>query len=315
MSYTVLLYYRFAPVEDPEHFRSEHLRWCEAHGVLGRIYIASEGINGTCAGSPDAMDAYQRWLRAWPGMGPTAFKMDSSEVMPFRHLRVRVRPTLVNLGPGSESIDPAEGGEHLSPQAWRRFLESDTPYLLLDVRNRVEADVGRFRGATPAPYDAFHAFGAWVEALDAPKDEPVLMYCTGGIRCEKFSVLLRKQGYEKVYQLDGGILNYAHEEGGAHFEGDVVVFDDRMTVSIGGEPNPHGRCIWCGTETTRLRNCANMDCHALHLACETCATEEAQCCSKPCQDAPRLRRAAPGATVAAWETAGVTLQPRGRSSQ
>lgn len=305
MSYSVLLYYNFAEVEDPSAFRDAHFDFCRDNNILGRIYVAYEGINGTCAGRPDEIERYKAWLRAWPGMGATEFKEDSSEEMPFRHLRVKVRTGLVNLGEGGEKLDPREGGEHMSPARWRSMLEGDAPYILLDVRNRFEADVGRFRGAIPAPFDAFHQFGDWVDSLHADRERPVLMYCTGGIRCEKFSVLLKDHGYREVYQLDGGILNYAKEEGGAHFLGDVVVFDDRLTVDIGGEPNPYGRCVYCEALTTRLRNCADVDCHRLHLACAECAEAHDSCCSDECRKSERLRRPGAGSSLAAWKTAGV----------
>jgi len=291
---SVLLYYRFTPIDDPERLRAEHLQLCESLDIRGRIYIASEGINGTCAGSHDAIDHYERWLRAQPGMEEIAFKRDSAAFVPFRHLRVRVRPSLVNMGPEGDEIDPnVDGGEHLSPAAWRERLDRGDDVLLLDVRNPYEARVGRFRGAQEAPYDSFHEFTAWADALEPHKDKPVMMYCTGGIRCEKFSGLLKRRGFRDVAQLDGGILRYAKEEGGAHFEGEVFVFDDRLTVDIGGAPNTHGRCVWCDKPTSHIRNCANMDCHALHIVCPACHTKSYGCCTEPCQSAERVRALTP----------------------
>jgi UPF0176 protein len=288
----VLLYYHFSPLPaaDLDRLRDAHLAFCRNLGILGRIYLATEGINGTCAGTPAAMDAYEAWVASWPGFGGIAWKRDDTDAMPFAHLRVRVKPHLVNLGPEGADIDPArEGGGYLEPAAWRGWLEGDRPYVLLDVRNRIEARVGRFEGALEAPYEHFHEFPRWADEMELDPETPVLMYCTGGIRCEKFSALLRRRGIREVYQLHGGIMRYAREEGGAHFEGEVMVFDDRLSVDIGGTPTTHGRCLWCGVATSRARNCANMDCHRLHLVCEACHEARQGCCTEACQSAPRLR--------------------------
>jgi UPF0176 protein len=289
-SVEVLLYYGFAAITDPEAFAAQHEALCRDLGLLGRIYIAREGINGTCAGPLAATHAYRDALRATPGFEDIAFKVDHATVVPFEKLRVRVRPTIVNLGLERDIVPAEEGGDYVEPAEWRAMLDGDEPYVLLDVRNGFEWDVGHFRGAVRAPFERFHEFPKWAAQLDIPKDTRVLMYCTGGIRCEKFSGLLRREGFENVGQLHGGILRYAAEQGGEHFEGDCFVFDDRLRVDIGGSANTWSRCAHCGALSTRPQNCANMDCHTLFVCCEACAMAEHATCSAACRKAPRLRR-------------------------
>lgn len=308
----VLLYYRFASVEDPEAFRNDQEQLCRDLGLRGRIYVASEGLNGTCAGDPEATAAYRDAVEALPGFGGVHWKVDTAARMPFAKLHVRVRPTIVNLGLANDVVPHEEGGRHLSPAEWRAALESDEPYLLLDVRNGYEWDVGHFDGAARAPFDRFHEFDHWIDRLDVPKDTRVLMYCTGGIRCEKFSGLMRRRGFERVEQLSGGILGYAAEEGGAHFEGECFVFDDRLHVDIGGRPNETTRCERCGELSTRPQNCANMDCHRLFICCERCALEHHATCSAACRAAPRLRRFDAEHLHRPFRTKGVELPEFGR---
>lgn len=286
--YRLLSYYGYAVVEDPATRRDAQRALCEENGILGRIYIAEEGINGTCAGTPDAIRAYREGTETMFGPGVVDFKEEDVSYVPFADLRVRVRPYLVNLGEGNNVLPEKEGGKRLTPSEWKAFMESGQKFTMLDVRNDYEAQIGHFKGALAAPYKNFHEFPKWVEELELDPEEPVLMYCTGGIRCEKFSGLLTRKGHKNVYQLDGGILRYAEQVGGEHFLGNVFVFDDRMSVDIGGEETP-GRCIHCGEKSARVINCANVDCHTLHVTCDECVRKTRATCSPACLDAPRVR--------------------------
>lgn len=287
--FRLLSYYGYAHVESPEERRDAQRALCESLGILGRIYIAEEGINGTCAGSEEAIRAYREATHAMFGPGVVDFKEEEVAYVPFADLRVRVRPWLVNLGEGNNVLPEKEGGKRLKPHEWKAFMESGRKFTMLDVRNGYEAKIGHFEGALAAPYQYFHEFPKWVDELELDPDEPVLMYCTGGIRCEKFSGLLTRNGHKEVYQLDGGILRYAEEVGGDHFLGNVFVFDDRMSVDIGGDETP-GRCSHCGAVTSRVINCANVDCHTLHVTCDDCVRATKATCSPSCLEAPRLRQ-------------------------
>lgn len=303
----VLLYYQFTRIADPAAFRDAQEALCRRLGLRGRIYVASEGLNGTCAGTVEATDAYRAAVESLPGFADIHWKVAPADEIPFAKLRVRVRPTIVNLGL-DDDVDPAsEGSAHLEPRDWRAMLEGDAPFVMLDVRNGYEFDVGHFAGAQRAPYENFHDFPDWAAKLDVPKDETVLMYCTGGIRCEKYSGYLRRLGYENVFQLKGGILGYAAEEGGAHFEGECFVFDDRLHVDIGGAPTPGVACTWCGEPTTTFRNCANMDCHARFFCCDACALEQKGVCKPECLSAPRLRAVDPEDVQRVFRTKGAEI--------
>lgn len=286
--YRLLSYYGYLQIDNPDEVRDQQRALGEELELKGRIYIASEGINGTCAGTPEAVARYRELTLAMPGFENVDFKEEKVDRIPFAALRVRTRPYLVNLGEGN-NVDPAEeGGKRLTPLEWKAFLESGKKFTLLDVRNDYEATIGHFEGAEIPPYEYFHQFPQWVEELELNEDEPVLMYCTGGIRCEKFSGLLTRRGYKEVYQLDGGLLRYAEEVGGDHYVGNVYVFDDRMSVDIGGAPTP-ARCHHCGVRTPRMINCANVDCHKLHVSCDDCVRTTRACCSSACLGAPRVR--------------------------
>lgn len=284
----VLSFYHFTDVPQPEDLRDRHMDFCRELGVRGRIYVATEGVNGTCAVAAEHRAAYEAFWAAEPGFGPMIFKTMQESWVPFEKLIVKVRPYLVNFGSHSH-LDPNQiSGARLSPAQWRQKIEEED-VVVLDVRNPYEWEVGHFRGAIAPNVGRFFEFDQWVDSLDLPTDRPVLTYCTGGIRCEKFTGLLRERGFENVYQLDGGILGYVREQGGALFEGELYVFDDRMTMSIGGEPNTWSRCGRCGEPTQRIQNCANLDCNDLFMCCEGCAVEHAAACSESCEFAPRLR--------------------------
>lgn len=291
MSYEVLLYYKFRRIADPKAFRDEHHAACLALGLKGRVYVATEGLNGTLAGTPEKTLAYKTYLSAIPGFEDTAFKSDRHDRVPFEKLKIKVRPTIVNLGlTPAEDVDPAEAtGKRLSPALWRRTLESGENFTLLDVRNNYESAIGRFKGAHCPDLGGFTAFRDWLPELEKDKDKKILMYCTGGIRCEKFSSLLLSKGFTDVNQLDGGILNYAKEEGGAHFEGRCFVFDDRLVVDVSPNPTPIAKCLHCDRPEDRYVNCANMTCNRLFVVCDACAEAHHATCGDACFAAP-LRR-------------------------
>ncbi|MDZ7772540.1 MAG: rhodanese-related sulfurtransferase [Balneolaceae bacterium] len=240
MSYDVILYYRFREIEDPEAFCAEHHAFCEELGVKGRIYIGREGINGTLAGTPEQVRRYREHLESIEGFDDMDWKTDEADFIPFPRLTVKTRDEIVSL---HEEADPAAGGAYLEPAEWREVLESEEDYLLIDVRNDYESRIGHFEGALTPQVENFYDFPEWLEGLEANRDRKVLMYCTGGIRCEKFSVLMRKKGFRDVNQLHGGILRYGEQEGGAHFKGKCFVFDDRLVVPVGKEEGePIARC-------------------------------------------------------------------------
>lgn len=289
MTTSVLLYYHFTPLADVPSFIEAHRALCRSLNLLGRVYVSEEGINGTVAGTIDACDRYKAAVRSHPGLEGTEFKEDLTDRVPFTKLIVKYRPEIVALHV-DEPLDPKDGGHHLSPQEWREALETETDAVIIDVRNNYESKIGHFEGAILPDLENFYDFPHWVDTAGIPKDKKILMYCTGGIRCEKFSVLMKKKGYADVNQLHGGILTYAKEEGGAYFKGKCFVFDDRLAVPVNpADPDPVSRCELSGRPADTYLNCANMDCNRLFICHEDAADTYKGCCCEACMNAPRVR--------------------------
>ena len=286
--YEVILYYKFNKIDGPESFCEKHKQFCKELGVKGRIYIGKEGINGTLGGTPEQISAYKEHLSAIPGFDNIDFKTDTSDYIPFAKLICKTRDEIVALH--KEDVDPARGGKYLEPHQWREVLESEEDYVLIDVRNDYESKIGHFEGALTPNLENFYEFPEWVDNLDIDKDKKVLMYCTGGIRCEKFSVLMKEKGWEDVNQLHGGILRYGKEEGGVHFKGKCFVFDDRLVVPVNEKDmEPIAECEITGKPADTYINCANMQCNKLFVCSEEGARMMEGCCSEECRQSEYKR--------------------------
>lgn len=288
--YLVLAYYYFTDIENPHDLVAAHKEFFAEKDIRSRIYISHQGINGQMSGSRESAEAYMNWLRSHPLFSDVVFKVHEHHENVFPRKTVKYRPQLVAI---DEEIAVQEGGEKVSPKEWKQLLESEERPLLLDVRNTYEWEVGRFAGAECPPCETFREFKNYAEELAKrvdPEKTPVMMYCTGGIRCELYSSLLKKGGFEKVYQLDGGVIGYGLNEGGTHWLGKLFVFDDRLTVSVSSEEAPViGTCKQCGGSADTYYNCANVECNFLFVSCKTCSDRLNGCCCEDCQRAPRVR--------------------------
>lgn len=290
--YLVLAYYHFAKLENPLHEIALHKKFCKERDIKCRVYINEEGINGQMSASKDDGEAYMEWLKLRTPFESVVFKLHSHREQVFPRQTIKYRKELVAFDP-NRKVDLSLGGEHLSPEEWRKMLESNEQKLLIDVRNDYEWKVGRFEGAELPPCDTFREFNDYAEKLTQDPEAqktPVMMYCTGGIRCEIYSTILREKGFEKVYQLNGGIINYGLQEGSSHWLGKLFVFDDRLTVPIAGEETPViGKCHHCDQPNENYFNCANMECNELFLCCPDCLQKFQGCCCEECQKAERVR--------------------------
>lgn len=289
MDYNVLLYYHFTKVSDPKAFAKQHKSFCKDLGIKGRIYVSDEGINGTIAGTPIQTEAYKNHLRLQAGFEAIEFKEDPCDYVPFAKLTCKTRKEIVSLHV-DEPLDPKDGGNRLQPDEWKKVLESDEEHIILDVRNNYEYEIGHFENAIKIDEENFYDFKYWLDRFEWPKEKKVLMYCTGGIRCEKFSVLMKKKGWEDVNQLHGGIINYGHKEQGKHWKGKCFVFDDRLTVPINPESKEAiSRCEITGEPADTYLNCANMDCNKLFICSVEGAKKYEGCCSEDCMHSDRKR--------------------------
>lgn len=287
--YFVLAYYAFVPLADPHEEIAEHKKYLQNLDATSRIYISEEGINGQMSAARDDALRYIDWLHSKPPFRDIDIKMHEWHEQAFPRLIIKYRKKLVAR---DKEIDLTKRGEHLSPAQFRSALDSDDNCLLLDVRNEYEWKVGHFDGAELPPCATFREFETYAKELKEKIDPKtkVLMYCTGGIRCELYSSLLMEHGIQNVFQLKGGIIKYGLEEGSKHWKGKLFVFDDRLTVPISPEETPVvGTCHHCQEKIESYYNCASMDCNILFLCCQACLEKFAGCCQASCMEAGRLR--------------------------
>lgn len=286
--FRVLLYYKYVKIENHEEFAKEHLAYCKQLGVKGRILIAHEGINGTLSGTVAQTDAYMEHMHANPLFSDMVFKIDEADGHVFKKLFVRPRPELVTFRL-EKDIDPNQlSGKRLKPKEFLEALQQED-VIVLDGRNDYEYDIGHFRGAIRPEVESFREFPEWIRNnLSQYKDKKILTYCTGGIRCEKLSGFLLREGFKDVSQLDGGIVTYGQdpEVKGKLFDGKLYVFDERITVPVNrtGEEVIVGKCYHCGTAAEKYINCAYDFCHRQHIVCEACEDERSGYCSPECEE-------------------------------
>lgn len=286
----VLAYYDLRGLSDYKEEIRLHKEFFKERDVTARIYINETGINGQMSAAREDALAYMEWMKSRPRFHDTPFKIHGWHEHVFPRLAVKYRKNLVAY---DEEVALENGGEHVSPAEWKQMLEKKDGHVLLDVRNDYEWKIGHFEGSVLPPCETFRDFQKYATDLKQevdPKTTPVMMCCTGGIRCELYSAVLRKHGFEKVYQLSGGIINYGLQQGTSHWLGKLFVFDDRMAVPISDEPAPViGQCGFCQTPSDAYYNCANMDCNTLFLCCPDCLKDYAGCCQEDCKCAPRVR--------------------------
>ena len=278
MKYTVLLYYRYVTVPDPTAERDAQVRLCSAAGLKGRIIIGDEGINGTVAGDSAAVQTYLDYMNAHALFGGIQYKTDTTDEVPFPKLKVKVRPEIVTLG---TEVDVDNTATHLTPEEFNEMIK-DPEVVLFDARNNYESAIGRFKGAVTPDIGLFSEFPAALDQYEGLKDKKVVAYCTGGIRCEKASALMKQNGFKNVYQLDGGIISYAQAFPEGAFEGECFVFDGRMSMAFNDTPTLLGRCVACAASTNRYYNCGVKTCNKLILVCDGCR-QEALACGDECR--------------------------------
>ena len=243
--------YRFTPLGDYKGLKEPFETAMHSQGVKGTLLLASEGINGTIAGSRDGIDQVLKFIRRDERLTELEVKESLCEEMPFRRTRVRLKKEIVTMG--VEDIDPNRSvGTYVDPEDWNDLI-NDPDVTVIDTRNDYEYAIGTFRGAKNPETRSFRQFPDYVEKnLDPDKNRKVAMFCTGGIRCEKSTALLKGMGFDEVYHLRGGILKYLEkiEPEDSLWEGDCFVFDGRVSVGHGLEEGEHIMCFGCGWPVT-----------------------------------------------------------------
>ncbi|ERN09510.1 hypothetical protein AMTR_s00029p00123460 [Amborella trichopoda] len=345
--FIVVNFYRFVCIENPEEEVTRHRLFLQGRDIQGRIYLNEQGINAQYSGPSEDALAYVEWLKDDSRFSDIL--VQTSPAMnghAFPQLKLRYKPSLVQMEGGISHlplVNPAMRAIPLSPSEWRNRLDSlknvegsssreDTgsdqkSVLLLDVRNGYEWDIGHFHGTQRPDVNCFRSTLFGLTDMEVSPSDPlagidreatdILMYCTGGIRCDVYSTMLRQRGFQNLYTLKGGVSHYLEKEGPAEWVGNLFVFDSRLSlppsaykpeaISNGYNGIPHLnptnegnntflRCRICGSFLSeyRHRNCANLDCNLLFLSCSDCVRELKGCCSMNCTSAPRLRPVLPG---------------------
>ena len=281
-------FYKFFPVSGEElSVKKLSLESRAARSeVRGLLILAEEGCNGTISGTFEAVRFFEQSLPILFGNSGWEFKRAQAIRQPFKDFRVKVRSEICTTRAG---VDASQSKNHLKPSEWHEQLTEEKDVFVLDVRNQYETSLGKFRNAIVPKINHFSEFAAAVEKLGIPKDKKVLMYCTGGIRCEKASVAMAEQGYEHVYQLQGGILNYLEQFPHREFEGECFVFDGRVAVDQNLYPTRTWKfCPHCGQPGKETICCVS--CGEEAVICEACSqAAERLTCSHDCRYKISLR--------------------------
>ena len=254
--------------------------------------MASEGINGTLEGFVKDTRAYRRFLGSKRGFSDIHWKISPGNGFAFPRLSIKVRPEIVSLSLGKSrkrDVDPRKTtGTHLAPDTLKKWFDKGEKFTIIDMRNDYEHKVGAFEGSVLPPMKNFRDLPKVLPKLKKHSKEKVLTVCTGGVRCEKASGFLIKNGFKNVYQLDGGIVSFMEKYPGEHFKGSLYVFDGRVTMAFdpkkkGITREVIGKCDMCGAKTETYADCSNQDCRTQFLRCDDCAKQGEAFCSDNCK--------------------------------
>ncbi len=308
-------FYKYVEIGNPKILKENQFRLCKSLNLLGTILIAKEGINGCLSGNDKYLEKYKKSLAKNKKFFDIKFKETEAKTHTFKKLYVRIRDEIVSSG---FKADIRNSATYIEPKQLKKLLDKKEDIVLLDARNDYEYGIGRFKNAAHLDLDTFREFPLKIRRLQENnninsinnkfnkkikknnhninnskiikninelKNKKIITYCTGGVRCEKASALLRENGFNDVYQLHGGILNYGKECGNVHWEGKCFVFDTRGAIDI--DPNsqsePITQCVLCHLPNAELHNCALTTCDKFFTACEECFNVLKGCCSKRCR--------------------------------
>ncbi|TSC59281.1 MAG: hypothetical protein Greene041662_605 [Candidatus Peregrinibacteria bacterium Greene0416_62] len=278
--------YAFFPIAEERLpiLRKELLAFGHARDMRGLTLLATEGVNGTVCGTAQAIVEWKKYLIAQ--CGPIVFKDSLADRTVFKRWSVKIKPEIVAIK--KDSVKPKGKRKHLSPQEWQKMLQNHD-VTVIDTRNHFEIEVGKFRGAIDPKIQQFSEFPEYVRTSKIPKGKKILLYCTGGIRCEKALIAMEQEGYKNVFQLEGGILAYLQQFPECAFEGECFVFDRRTAVDQHLCPSQiYGICPHCGDPGTVKIACTM--CEHQTMVCQECNTQQhRRTCSKNCAYVERRR--------------------------
>jgi UPF0176 protein len=274
--------YCFTAIGNLESAKARLKFFASQNSVRGLVILAPEGLNSTFS-APTASDReyFKNFLREFLNTTDIMFKDSEADVCPFRRFSVKLRDEIVTLN--TPDLVPMDKSFHLSPQQWNEVLKNETGFVMIDTRNWYETKIGTFKNSLVPPIDQFTQFPEFVESQNIPKDEKMLIFCTGGVRCEKGILDLQKRGYKNVFQLDGGILNYLNQYPNDQFEGECFVFDNRVALDQNLKASQkYSLCPHCGQPAQVSVDCKRCDTDA--RICDDCLKLDVKkdTCSKHC---------------------------------
>ena len=275
----ILLYYKFTPITDPVAVKLWQKTLCDSLDLCGRILVSEQGLNGTVGGEMDDLKKYIKATKQLPGFKDIVFKWSDGSRDDFPRMSVRNRRELVGFKNSDNEFDVDNdgvigGGTHLKPKQVHELVEKyGDDVVFFDGRNAHEASIGKFKNAVVPNTNTSRDFIAELESekYDNLKDKKIVTYCTGGVRCEVISAMMKKRGFKDVYQIDGGIVKYGEAYGDdGLWQGSLRVFDNRMTIDFSDHAETIGECTHCSGKTSNFENCARAECNELVLICEQC---------------------------------------------
>ncbi len=279
----ILLYYKYTTIEDVTLIEKWQRNLCNRLGLTGRIIIASEGINGTLGGIESATTAYKEAMGNHPLFNDIVFKESAGSSAYFPKLKIMLREEIVRLGISPKILKAEDGGKHLTPQEVHEKISSKNKELIIfDARNNYESAIGAFVNAITPDISTFRELPQYIDNnAEVFKDKEVLMYCTGGVRCERASAYLKSKGLAKnIYQVSGGIHCYLEQYPDGYFRGKNFVFDGRVTLAT--NEDVLAQCFFCSTPCDTYTHCIYTVCNKLMIACTSCKKSMNNACSTEC---------------------------------
>lgn len=291
---TTISFYQYYQIRNTRIFRDHFYLLLDKLGVLGRIYVANEGVNGQMSVSSHKVNELREAFDTITFFQGIRFNYAiEDDGKSFFKLAIKIRDKILADGLSDESFDVTRKGTHVDAIHFNKLAE-DPETVIIDMRNHYETEVGHFEGAITPDVETFRESLPIIEKiLEDKKEQKILMYCTGGIRCEKASAYFKHKGFKNVFQLNGGIIEYANEVKAQNLEnkflGKNFVFDERLGEKIGNDVI--AKCHQCGNACDTHKNCANDACHLLFIQCDQCAEKYENCCSSKCKDFSKVDEA------------------------
>jgi len=282
----IILFYKFTPINDTKAILLWQKSLATQYNLKGRIIIADHGINGTLAGNIDDLKKYIKEFKTYPNFKKTVFKWSEGNQADFPRLSVKVRPEIVSFGVANKIKVNGQGiiggGQHLKPEEVNDLVKKHgNDVIFFDGRNKFEASIGRFKDAIIPQVEHSRDFPKELKnkKYEKIKDKPIVTYCTGGVRCEVITKLMKDEGFKEVYQIDGGIVKYGEKyKDKGLWEGKLFVFDKRMDIKFSDQAKDIARCTNCNSKTSNYENCLNKSCNKLILLCIQCARDNKLYC-------------------------------------